>query len=91
MSKNDGILSKGLLMTMLITGAVIVNGGNVVFAAGSETQYFTLDQMIVTATRYEKKDVDVPASTVILTAEDLKNTGATNLQVALSKVPGLAY
>lgn len=91
MSKNDGILSKGLLMTMLITGAVIVNGGNVVFAAGSETQSFTLDQMIVTATRYEKKDVDVPASTVILTAEDLKNTGATNLQVALSKVPGLAY
>ena len=91
MSKNDGILSKGLLMTMLITGAVIVNGGNVVFAASSETQSFTLDQMIVTATRYEKKDVDVPASTVILTAEDLKNTGATNLQVALSKVPGLAY
>ena len=91
MSKNDGILSKGLLMTMLITGAVIVNGGNVVFAAESETQSFTLDQMIVTATRYEKKDVDVPASTVILTAEDLKNTGATNLQVALSKVPGLAY
>lgn len=91
MGKNDGILGKGLLMTMLITGAVVLNGGNVVFAADSEAQSFTLDQMIVTATRYEKKDVDVPASTVILNAEDLKNTGAANLQVALSKVPGLAY
>ena len=39
MSKNDGILSKGLLMTMLITGAVIVNGGNVVFAAECSSRF----------------------------------------------------
>ncbi len=90
MEKRKRKLSKGLLMTMLITGTILAGGTNV-FAAESEPQSFTLDQMIVTATRYEKKDVDVPASTVVLTAEDLKNTGANNLQVALSKVPGLAY
>ena len=43
--------------------------------------------MVVTATRTEKRDVDVPASTTILTSEDLKATGAQNLQVALGRVP----
>lgn len=38
-----------------------------------------------------KRDVDVPASTTILTSEDLKATGAQNLQVALGRVPGLIY
>ena len=47
--------------------------------------------MVVTATRTEKRDVDVPASTTILTSEDLKATGAQNLQVALGRVPGLIY
>ena len=47
--------------------------------------------MVVTATRTEKRDVDVPASTTILTSEDLKATGAQNLQVALGRVPGLVY
>lgn len=47
--------------------------------------------MVVTATRYEKRDVDVPASTTVLTGQELKDTGANNLGVALSKVPGIAY
>ena len=42
--------------------------------------------MVVTATRTEKRDVDVPASTTILTSEDLKATGVQNLQVALGRV-----
>ena len=81
-------MSKGLLMTALITGSVMW-GGTSVFA--EELQEYTLDQMVVTATRTEKRDVDVPASTTILTTKDLKNTGAQNLQVALGKVPGLIY
>ena len=58
--------------------------------AEEPSQAFTLDPMVVTATRYEKRDVDVPASTTVLTGQELKDTGANNLGVALSKVPGIA-
>lgn len=43
-----------------------------------ETDVYNMDDTIVTATRTNKKDVDVPASTVILTAEKIKESGATN-------------
>lgn len=65
-------------------------GGTAVFAEENLTEY-TLDQMVVTATRTEKRDVEVPASTTILSTDDLKKTGGENLQVALGKVPGLIY
>lgn len=85
----DKSFSKSLLMTALITSTVLW-GGNSVFAQENE-QEFTLDPMVITATRTEKRDVDVPASTTILSNQDLKNTGAQNLQVALGRVPGLVY
>lgn len=69
------------LMIALVTGNVIWGGTAV--RAEEPNQVFTLDPMVVTATRTEKRDVDVPASTTILTSEDLKATGAQNLQVAL--------
>lgn len=81
-------LTKGMLMTALICGFVQW-GGTAVHAA--ELQEFTLDPMVVTAQRMERRDVDVPASTTILSNQDLVNTGAQNLQVALGRVPGLAY
>ena len=81
--------SKGMLMSAIILGCVTI-GGNTVFAENS-TEEFTLDPMVITATRSEKRDVDVPASTTILSIQDLKNTGAQNLQVALGRVPGLIY
>lgn len=71
------------LMIALVTGNVIW-GGTAVHAE-EPNQVFTLDPMVVTATRTEKRDVDVPASTTILTSEDLKATGAQNLQVALGR------
>lgn len=82
-------VSKSLLMTALITG-LCIGGVQQVFAA-DDVQEFTLDPMVVTATRSEKRDVDVPASTTILSTKDLKATGAQNLQVALGRVPGLVY
>lgn len=85
----DKSFSKSFLMTALITGTVLW-GGNSVLAQENE-QEFTLDPMVITATRTEKRDVDVPASTTILSNQDLKNTGAQNLQVALGRVPGLIY
>ena len=63
--------SKSALMIALVTGNVIW-GGTAVHAE-EPNQVFTLDPMVVTATRTEKRDVDVPASTTILTSEDFKS------------------
>ena len=56
-------LTKGMLMAALICGCVQW-GGTAVHA--EELQEFTLDPMVVTAQRMERRDVDVPASTTIL-------------------------
>ncbi len=74
-------------MAALITGTMYA--GNVY--AAEETQEFNLDPMVVTATRMEKRDVDVPASTEVLTAEDIKKSGAKSVHVALQIVTGLTY
>ena len=79
-------MSKGLLMTALVTGSVMW-GGTSVFA--EELQEYTLDQMVVTATRYEKRDVEVAASTEVFDTTKLQQTGATNLYDALKFGAGL--
>lgn len=79
--------SKGLLMTALITGSVMWGSTNV-FA--EELQEYTLDQMVVTATRTEKKIIDVPASVEVITAKDIEKSGATYIDDALKKVTGIA-
>lgn len=81
-------MSKGLLMTALVTGSVMW-GGTSVFA--EELQEFSLDQMVVTATRYEKKDVDIAADTQVINSKKLENIGATNVQQALQTIPGIVY
>ena len=80
--------TKGMLMTALITGTVLWGGASV-FA--EELDEYSLDQVIVTATRTEKRDVDVPASTEILTHEQIVASGATNVMEALSKVNGIEF
>ena len=50
-----------------------------------------LGEVVVTATRSQKKDVDVPAATEIITAEEIKDSGAQTAGEALSKVDGIAY
>jgi vitamin B12 transporter len=80
-------LCKGVLVTMLLTGSIL---GQVTNAAAAEPNPdFTLDQMIVTAQRYEKKDVDIAAVAEVYTETDLQNTGATNLYEALKFMTGI--
>lgn len=54
-------------------------------------QVFTLDPMIVTATRTEKRDLDVPATTSIYTSKQLEATGATTVEGALKYATGIVY
>lgn len=79
--------SKGLLMTALITGSVIWGGTNV-FA--EELQEYSLDQMVVTATRTEKAILDTPASVDVVTAKDIEKSGAVKIDDVLKRVPGVS-
>ena len=78
--------SKGLLMTALITGSVMWGGANV-FA--EELQEYSLDQMVVTAQRTQKDDVDTPASVKVITEKELTQSGATNLYDGLKLANGI--
>ena len=81
-------VSKGLLMTALITGSVLW-GGTSVFA--EELQEYTLDPMLITAQRMETKDLETPAAVEVYTHEDLMATGGSNLQEALKFGTGLTF
>ena len=82
-------MSKSLLMTALITGLCIW-GGQEAFAA-EKLNEFALDEYIVTATRTEKRDIDIPVSTEVFTKEDLEKTGTTNVASALSNALGVTF
>ena len=78
--------SKGLLMTALITGSVMWGGTNV-FA--EELQEYSLDQMVVTATRTEKKDLDIPAVVEVYSEEQIEKSSAANAYDVLQNTLGV--
>lgn len=81
--------STSLLMTVLITSLCFGEAQNI-FAEENFDEY-TLDTMVVTATRTEKRDVDVPASTEIITYEDIVDSGSVNAMEAVSKMLCVDY
>lgn len=52
---------------------------------------YSLGEVVVTATCTQKRDIDVPAATTVITAEDIKKSGAANASDALEKVNGFVY
>ena len=73
-------LTKGLLMTALITGSVVW-GGTAVFAE-ENLQEYSLDPMVVTAQRMETKDLDTPATVEVISREQVeRNGGASAFEV----------
>jgi iron complex outermembrane receptor protein len=81
-------LSKNVLMTMLVTGTVLA-GSTTGFAAEEDTQAFTLDEMIVTATRTEMNTQKVPASVDVITAEEIKEKNIMTVDQALRGLAGI--
>lgn len=78
-------MTKAMLMTALILGSVSM--GTAVEA--NELNTFALDEYVVTATRYEKKDLDVAASVEVFDQERLEATGASNLYEAMQFAAGI--
>ena len=52
---------------------------------------YSLGEVVVTATRTQKRDIDVPAATTVITAKEIKDSGAANASDVLSKVDGFVY
>lgn len=79
--------SKSALMVALITGNVI--WGALVVHAEEPSQAFTLDPMVVTAQRTETRDLDTPATTNIITEQNIKEAGYKNVFDAIEHQVGL--
>ena len=78
-------MSKGMLMTALICGAVYL-GGSTVYA--NELQEFALDEYVVTAARTETKLVDTPANISVVDAQTIEERHYQDVSEVLKDVPG---
>lgn len=77
------------MITSAILAAAVAGGVNTSSYAADETAVYTLNPVVVTATRTEKQDVDVPATTTIITEKDIQNKGYTSVFDALEKTVGV--
>lgn len=73
---------------MACMAALTLLGG---ITASAKGDVYELAPITVTASRYEKKDAWVPASTQVLSSEALQMTGQENLQQALSFLDSVTY
>lgn len=80
-----GKLLTGAVLSVFMAGAY----GNASAADGTSDAVYSLNPVIVTATRYEKSDAEIPAATQTFTEEQIEQTGADNLQVALQYLDGV--
>ena len=87
---------KGMLMAALICGTIVpvLFGGTSVYAAEKDAvdealQAFELNPMVITAQRMETKDLDTPATTTLITSEDIKNKGISTVGEALTQTVGI--
>ena len=58
--------------------------------AADETAVYTLNPVVVTATRTEKQDIDVPATTTVITDEQIEEAGYKNVFDAIENQVGLS-
>lgn len=80
-----GKLLTGAVLSVFMAGAY----GNASAADGTSDAVYSLNPVVVTATRYEKSDAEIPAATQTFTKEQIEQTGADNLQVALQYLDGV--
>lgn len=80
-----GKLLTGAVLSVFMAGAY----GNACAADGPSDAVYSLNPVVVTATRYEKSDAEIPAATQTFTEEQIEQTGADNLQVALQYLDGV--
>lgn len=79
-----------LMSKKMVNGAVSL--GCMLFAAPvmahEALNEYVLDPMMVTAARYEKRDVDIPAATEIYDQQKIEKLGANNVMEVVKNIPG---
>ena len=79
-----------LMSKKMVNGAVAL--GCMLFAAPvmahEALNEYVLDPMMVTAARYEKRDVDIPATTEIYDQQKIEKLGANNVMEVVKNIPG---
>ncbi len=78
-------IKKTTLLAALACTAVWCGG---VASAAEEPEEFTLDEMVVTASRLKNKVVDTPANVTVITAEKLADRHYVDVAEALKDMPG---
>ena len=88
---------KGMLMAALICGTIapVVFSGTSVFAAEKDEkaadealQAFELNPMVITAEKIERSDLDTPAGTSVITAEEIARSGAKTAYEVIERQVG---
>jgi len=77
-----------MFIGMLVANFMLFPDGIAFAADKGEAENFTLDPVVVTAQRRETRDLNTPATITVITAEELKETGAINVFDALEHTIG---
>lgn len=87
----DEVQRKGLTAAVLgtIMSLGLVAGAEAADKAEENLDSYTIDEIVVTATRTEKDTLKVPASISVVTAEDIKLHNVKTLSDALAMLPGV--
>ena len=81
------VMFKGALLAAMMTGSVL--GSQCVWAAETVGE-FTLDPMVVTASRMEKRDLDTPAAVDVITREQVERIGGASAFEVLRQSLGVS-
>ena len=86
-------MMKRMLKNHLLSSVVILSSvlwGGTVFADNvrNNIESFELDPVLVTATRYETRDLEIPAATEIFDQKKIEKLGANNVMEVVRNIPG---
>ena len=80
--KNKKYLSMALALAVMATSSSVL---------AADVADFGDEDVVVTATRTEKHELDIPASTEVITFEQMKERGVQNVEEALKFATGFTY
>ncbi|MCD6295199.1 MAG: TonB-dependent receptor, partial [Deltaproteobacteria bacterium] len=79
---------KGLKFVLILTGIMVFFSAGTGWSEENEKKMYTLDEIVVTATKTEKKIEDVPGSVTVITAEEMELRNMDTVDDALSNMKG---
>ncbi|WP_371366962.1 TonB-dependent receptor plug domain-containing protein [Sporomusa rhizae] len=82
------VVWKKMCLSLLVANYLFFSGGSALAAAKDQGETFTLDSVVVTAQRSETRDLNTPASVTVISAAELKETGALSVFDALEHTVG---